>query len=44
MTDEGMQKLYQEAYVIKQKLGTSMDVAVMFMILAKLVEMSNGNN
>ena len=41
MTDEKMQQLYQEANIIKQKLGTSIDVAVMFMILAKLVDMSN---
>jgi len=44
MTDEQYQELYQKAYVIKQKLGTSMDCAVLFMILAKLTEMSNGNN
>lgn len=41
MTDEKMQLLYQEANIIKQKLGVSLEIAVLIMILEKV---SNGNN
>lgn len=40
MTDEKMQKLHDEAQVIKHKLGVSLEVAVLILILEKV---SNGN-